>query len=136
MDDGDVVQSIIEGTTQHEREIDVLHLCLTAATLTLTRSRDRLLGMGPPPALVYYRRLRLVGEILCPIFTPVKPPDYVEGMARARLSYRGIATDPDLQRDYAGTVMALVSDGYLDSLAAAIEARLWERLQSSSGMPA
>ena len=130
MDDLGVLEGILRGARPDEDPLDVLHMCFVANNARMRRGKVR--ASYHVSGRIYYLGLRTVGEILCPIFTPVKPVSYLEGMTEARRQFRGIATDPPLQLDYAETMIELAEQGYLDTLRAAIDARLWARLGRGS----
>lgn len=124
MEDGEVVQLILSGAAPGEDKLDLMQLCLSATIAKLQSSQT------PISDSAFYEILRSIGEILCPIFTPVKPPDYQENMVEARLSYAGIASDPDLQSAFAAQARELAAQGSLDSVEAAIDAQIWQNLQA------
>lgn len=72
---------------------------------------------------------QLAGRILCPIFDYAKPEAYVAAMTATRQDYAGVASDGDMQRQFAAAVEELAYNGVLDSLDSAIANRAWEGLQ-------
>jgi hypothetical protein len=138
MDENDIVTQIIAGTAPGEAPADALHLCMAALLAKL--SMGQLPELSQPAvetiptaqaseygSMVAWH-MALIGVILCPIFTIVKPKEYVEAMTTVRLSYKGIASDLQLQNDYLTRVRPQIRLGRLDSLEQAIEGRLWEEL--------
>ena len=146
----DTVQyEILLGLTEGERPADVLYMCHTVALVMLTGQHDEgdENGFQSDPAYWartfrrsirsrYERLLYGAGLVLCPIFEPVKHTkyrEYSELMTRTRRGYSGIATAPDLMRDFGYGVITAAERGALDSLAAADEQRLWEILGKFGG---
>lgn len=128
MDDSGLIERILRGTrAPNERPVDLLHMCLTAASARMAARSGR-----PATASEYYVSLEVVGEILCPIFSPVKPPDYQEAMMAARQQYAGIATNPLLQGAFAEVMMQLAKTGHLESLRRAIDGRIWTQLDGGA----
>lgn len=126
MDDNDVVARILRGTRPGENSLDVLQMCLIAATAQLA------VEAAPVSAPRFYFVLGRMGQILCPIFTPVKPKLYVENMREARLAYKGIASSPALQSSFAELSRNLAASGLLRSTRAAVAGELWSRISPST----
>ena len=127
MDDDNLIQRILDGKAPTEAPADILYMCLATTMMRLAGSRE------PVRAAFFYKYLANIGEILCPIFTPVKPPDYVEEMVEARLSYTGIAQDAELQAAFSKRMLTLVREGLVNSLERAIEANLGRQLRRNIG---
>lgn len=131
----EVIARILEGTDGNEHPADAVHLCFAVLVAEMapgnwgelrgrawTRETSRIV------VETMAGRLHMIGKILCLIFTPVKPREYVEQMTAARLQFAGIAGNPELQGEYAALVSRLVADGAFRSVEAAIERELYREL--------
>lgn len=143
--DEDLLAEIIAGATPEENPADPLHMCLSVVTVEFSLSSERYEfpwshGVRFMPAArwmaeSFTHRLRVVGKILCPIFTVVKPKEYVNEMRGVRLQYQGIASDPAIQVEYAEKVKTLLEDGYFRSVEQAIESDMPARLARDIDRP-
>jgi len=142
----DVEYEILLGLAEGERPADLLYLCHSVAASCLAHGRDfhvRRPYASDREHIVYRsepgRRVRLLfgaGLLLCPIFDPVKHQEYSEytsQMTTVRLSYAGIATNPELKMAFGRGVETAISKGSFESLQTADGTQLWRILRRSDG---
>lgn len=122
-----IQEAILFGAEPGERVIDVFYLCTTAALIRIDMETQ---SYGAEPNSSYVSEalspaMETMGKILCPIYDVVKPDDYVEHMITARRSFGGIATSGELQSVFTQQIVALQEAGSLETLATAIESKIW-----------
>jgi hypothetical protein len=65
---------------------------------------DTLLAMRTPSHTDYLLNEQITARLLCVVF-PDKPAHYVSSMQQFRMTFAGIANDPDLQMQFSSRVM-------------------------------
>ena len=124
-----VLVEILNGKEYEESPIDLIYLVTTMANGVFAyETLDS--AMPENLATQYIDLVKRSGEILCPLFSPVKHPEYIQEMKDARLRLEGISMNLDLQRRYGEALRMMVSEGMLRDVEVAVATNVWRYLPS------
>ncbi|TGN67882.1 hypothetical protein E4L95_03460 [Paracoccus liaowanqingii] len=128
-----VITNILLGKEDEESPTDLIYLVTTMANGIFAYETPDI-ALPDNAATQYAELIQRSGEILCPLFSPVKHPEFIREMKDARLRLAGISTNLDLQGAYVEAVHLMVKEGKLHNVDRAVETRVWQYLPRNTGL--